>query len=442
MRKAEIAYISFVVALALAFTATLAWSELFALQATEIAGWAVLVALGILAEALAIDFSVGTDREVKSAVTFLPLFACAILFPPAATVVGAVVIVCFAEIVLRHRVLWRLIVNTAQYALSYGLAGVVYTTVSNSSEATSQQVDFLAFTLLTVVFFATNITIVSGFYAVKQQKPLLTIIRQAIGPRGGNLWYDLLASPIAIIAAILYINLYVGGLLLILLPLLLIRYSYLSKLQLEEANRDLLRVLVKAIETRDPYTSGHSVRVAQLARAIAEDLRVPRRRIDKIETAALLHDIGKIEASYAKLIAKSSSLDDEERSRIRTHATKGADLLRSLTSLGSEVINGVRHHHERYDGRGYPDGLRGKNIPLTARIIAVCDAVDAMLSDRPYRSALSIDETRKELLRCAGSQFDPDIVNVIVEEDTLSRAAQFIEQTEAVSEAKPALQGT
>src|SRR5690606_17898887 len=123
-------------------------------------------------------------------------------------------------------------------------------------------------------------------------------LRYVVGSGGANLFYGLLASPVAFAAALLYDRFYIGGLLMIILPIMLIRYSYLSKVQLQQANQDLLRVLIKAIETRDPYTSGHSVRVSTLARAIADDLNVGRRNAEKIETAALLHDIGKIDMIY------------------------------------------------------------------------------------------------------------------------------------------------
>jgi len=207
----------------------------------------------------------------------------------------------------------------------------------------------------------------------------------------------------------------------LILPLMLIRYSYLSKVQLQQANRDLLRALVKAIETRDPYTSGHSLRVSSLARAIAEDLGLPRKKVEQVETAALLHDIGKIDMVYAPLIRKPGELTPEERAVIQSHATRGAELLRSLSSVDEEVIRAVRHHHERYDGSGYPDGLAGKAIPIAARIIMLSDAIDAMLSNRPYRRALTIEQARLELLRCSGTQFDPDIVEAILKSNTLER---------------------
>src|SRR4029079_14307409 len=139
----------------------------------------------------------------------------------------------------------------------------------------------------------------------------------------------------------------------------------------QQANQDLLKVLVKTIETRDAYTSGHSLRVSHLARIIAEDMGLPRRRVEEVETAGLLHDIGKIDTIYSEIIRKPHELTDDERRVIRTHAVKGAELLESLTSLNAAMIAGVRHHHERFDGTGYPNGLKGEAIPLYARIIMI-----------------------------------------------------------------------
>jgi len=382
------------------------------------------IALGILSEALAIDFALGPDRRGKSSITFLPLFACVTIFPTAAAVLTIVVVLAFTELKQNQRLLWRAIFNFSQGILAVGLASCTYTTIRDLRPHDAI-VEIVAFAGLAVTFFAVNLLIVSGYYSLCQPRSLFAVVKDLIGPGAGNLLYDLLASPIALAAVVLYRQLYVGGLLLVLLPLLLVRHSYLSRYRLEQANRDLLRVLIKAIETRDPYTSGHSVRVSTLARAIAEDLGLRGRTVEQIETAALLHDIGKIDSVYASIIGKPRELTEEERRIIRTHATRGAELLRSLTSLPEEVIAGVRHHHERYDGSGYPDGLSGEAIPLAARIVMLCDAIDAMLSDRPYRRALSIEQARAELQRCAGTQFDPHIVEVILRCNTLERVARL-----------------
>ena len=421
MSRPAYLYTAFVVAAALAFALSLPWAELLAFGPQEILGLAAFSGLAILSEALAIDFAVAKDHRAKSSIIFLPLFACAIVFPPSAAVAATVVVLAVTELLFRERVVWRAAFNISQDVLAIGAGALVYHALADADSKTLEVV--LAFALLTLTAFAVNILTVSGLYAIRQKERFTTIIRRIFGGGGGNLLYGLLASPVAMAGAILYRQFDVGGLLMLVLPLMLIRYSYLSKVQLQQANRDLLSVLVKAIETRDPYTSGHSVRVSTLARAIAEDLGLSRRMVERVEWAALLHDIGKIDMMYAPIIGKPSDLTEEERSIIRSHATKGAELLRTLSSVDEVVIQGVRHHHERYDGSGYPDGLAGKAIPIAARIIMLCDSIDAMLSDRPYRRALTIEQARVELLRCAGSQFDPDIVEVVLRCNTLERAA-------------------
>ena len=390
-------------------------------------GVASFVAVGILAEAMAIDF--GTGRPARSSLAFLPFLACTIVFQPIVAVAAVAVVTGVSTFALSRQTFAKAMFNVSQAVIAVALAGVVYQWLLPASQALQpvrDSVDYVGFLGLAATFFAANILLAGTAIALIRRQPVIAVLKQVIGPKGGNLWYDLLASPIAIVPAILYEQYFVTGILIILLPLLLIRYSYLQKVQLEEANRDLLKVLVKAIETRDPYTSGHSVRVATLARMIADDMRLSARRVDEIETAALLHDIGKIDSVYEAVIRKPYDLNDEERDLIRTHATKGADLLQSLSSVSAEVIRGVRHHHERFDGTGYPNGLHGEEIPTSGRIIMLCDSVDAMLSDRPYRRALTLSKVRAELIRCSGTQFDPAIVQVILNRNTLERAAALV----------------
>jgi putative nucleotidyltransferase with HDIG domain len=238
----------------------------------------------------------------------------------------------------------------------------------------------------------------------------------AFGRIWGTALNDLMVLPIAILVAYLYFELHVVGLLVALLPLLFVRYAYLAKFRLEVANRDLLQVLVKAIETRDPYTSGHSIRVQSLSKSIGEELGLSVRTIDELEAAALLHDVGKIEVVYEEILRKPSSLSEQERKIIESHVLRGVEILTSLSSFNSRIIAGIRHHHELFDGSGYPDGLSGVRIPLYARIIKVSDAIDAMLSTRPYRPALS-----------TGKHFDPEIVKVVVKSSVLAQHAAMVE---------------
>jgi len=399
-----------------------------AMSSREYLGLFVFAALGVLSEALALDFTVGPNRQAQSSIAFLPLFACMLVYAPLPATLAAMLVALTTELFFRKPLLWRTVFNTSQYVLSYGAAACIYYFISNKRILSTGSVDFAAFWALAICFFVTNVVIISILMALRGRVTVGSVLREAIGPTGGNLLVDLLASPLAVFTAILYGKLYIWGLFLIIVPLLLVRYSYLSTLKLAKVNKDLLTVLVKAIETRDPYTSGHSMRVAALARTVAEDLGLSRRLVERVERSALLHDIGKIDALYTTLISKPYDLTAEERSLIRTHATKGAELLLSLSAFGQEIISAVRHHHERFDGTGYPDGLSGVEIPLASRIIMLCDSIDAMLSDRPYRSALSIEQAHSELTKFAGAQFDPTIVDVIITNGTLNRAVQLVDR--------------
>jgi len=173
-----------------------------------------------------------------------------------------------------------------------------------------------------------------------------------------------------------------------------------------------LTTLAETIDLRDPYTAGHSRRVAAYSRLLALEMRLSEEDARQIEHAALLHDIGKVGVPDAVLF-KTGPLDDEERLLIRGHPVIGARLLAHIPSM-CKIYPCILHHHERFDGRGYPDGLAGANIPFGARIIAVTDAFDAMTTDRPYRAGLAADDAIVELLRGAGTQFDSRCVSAFV----------------------------
>jgi putative nucleotidyltransferase with HDIG domain len=168
---------------------------------------------------------------------------------------------------------------------------------------------------------------------------------------------------------------------------------------------ETLGFMARTLDLRDPYTAGHSERVAEYSRALATELGLDERQLIVVHSGALLHDLGKI-AVPDSVLFKPARLDPAERRMIEVHPTLGASLLSSVTSM-EDVVPCVLHHHEKVDGSGYPHGLRGESIPLGARIIAVADAFDAMTTDRPYRRGLSSEEALREILDKAGAQFDP-----------------------------------
>jgi putative nucleotidyltransferase with HDIG domain len=194
-----------------------------------------------------------------------------------------------------------------------------------------------------------------------------------------------------------------------------------------QVNEELFMILAKIIDARDPFVAGHATKVAEYATDIAAELNLPTVRVERIHQAALLHDIGKVAISEA-VLRKPGKLTEEEYEYFKAHCDIGADFLETSQTLRN-LAPLVRCHHEHWDGEGYPRGLRSEQIPLEARVLAVADAVDAMASDRPYRAARSVSGILAELKRCAGTQFDPLVVEAFVQiieregEDYLANSA-------------------
>ena len=180
----------------------------------------------------------------------------------------------------------------------------------------------------------------------------------------------------------------------------------------EEAYFDMVRMLAAAVDARDAYTEQHSRRVASFVVVLATHMGLKETHIRDLETAALLHDVGKIGIPDA-ILRKPGKLEPAEYEQIKAHPTLGVNILSAIPK--QELLPWIESHHERWDGSGYPHGLAGEDIPLEGRIIAICDAYDAMTDDRPYHKALSFEQANQELLRWAGRQFDPQMVKLMLE---------------------------
>ncbi len=182
--------------------------------------------------------------------------------------------------------------------------------------------------------------------------------------------------------------------------------------KIRESFLNSITSLVYALEAKDEYTSGHSQRVAEISVAIAGELELPHQDIQDIKLAGLIHDIGKM-GIRASILNKPERLTDSEFKQIKAHPEIGEHILTPIVK-DKPILNMVRHHHERYDGNGYPDGLCGEQVPLGARILAVADAYDAITSERPYRQAMSNKVARDIINRCKGSQFDPKVADAFL----------------------------
>jgi len=185
-----------------------------------------------------------------------------------------------------------------------------------------------------------------------------------------------------------------------------------ASVAMREMNEELLVTFAKMIDARDPYVSGHSAQVATYAVAVAAELGLPEDEAARVRQAAFFHDIGKI-GIPEEILHKPGCLSREEYGIIKKHAVIGAQFLETCQGL-RYLVPAVRYHHERWDGQGYPGGISGERIPLDARILAICDAVEAMASDRPYHRAMPLDAIIAEVERCAGTQFDPRVAAAFI----------------------------
>jgi putative nucleotidyltransferase with HDIG domain len=179
--------------------------------------------------------------------------------------------------------------------------------------------------------------------------------------------------------------------------------------RLEESSLEAIESLNATVDAKDPYTAGHSARVQRIALAVAEELGVAPHRLDAVRFGGLFHDIGKI-AVPDSVLTKPGALDDEEFAIVQRHPADGAEIVSHFSRLHEAVLL-IRHHHERWDGKGYPDKLAGDEIPEEACVVGLADAWDAMTTDRPYRAALSIEQATAEVRRCRGTQFSPRVVD-------------------------------
>lgn len=375
--------------------------------------WNALVAfllLGIVSDSAFLPVPRISQAHVGSSVVFIPFLASVLLFAPPWPMVIAGVTGFVAHYVVRRKTLVRAAFNTAQYILFVGLGGVAYAGLGGHVGFDAFGVNFAAFAAMVIVFFVVN----QGTVALAVSAATDISIREAwTRIAAHSIVYDLVSSSLALVLAFLFIRLQIVGLVVLVLPLFFVRHMYQMNLQVERANRELLELMVKSIEARDPYTSGHSVRVAEYARQLAREAGLPPKLVDQVGTAALLHDVGKIYEEFAPLLRKEGRLTPEERMLMQAHPVRSAELASTIAEFRGKVQTDIRNHHENYDGTGYPDGLSGENIPIGSRIIMVADTLDAMTTDRPYRKALTLSKALDEMTRYAGRQFDPHLVELV-----------------------------
>ncbi|MEO8909996.1 MAG: HD-GYP domain-containing protein [Gemmatimonadaceae bacterium] len=349
------------------------------------------------------------SRNTGGSIAFLPILTCVLLVPNWVGVAGIAASLLVGELISRRAAIKQLF-NTAQGLLGACVSVLTYRVLGGVSLLEPSTLKIVPYVAAILLFFAANSMTISGIVALQENKNLWRLWLKRLR---FTLVYDLLSIPFVFVFAYVYVHFGVLGAALFMIPLLGARQLYKTNWQLEKTNQELLELMVAAIEARDPYTSGHSRRVADMARVISRALGLREREIERIVVAALLHDVGKIHEIFGPILSKPGRLTPEEAAIMRTHPLKSEELARNVSSL-KDVLPLIRHHHENWDGSGYPDGLFGAAIPLGSRIIMFADTIDAMTTDRPYRAALDERSVRKELEKYRGKQFDPKIYDALV----------------------------
>lgn len=384
---------------------------------TTIAELSAVAMLALLA-AVAETMGYVLPRAAKGSIAFIPYIGAVLVAPGWPTVAAAAVVKFLVEACSSREPIKKLF-NVAQLIASLAAAILVFRALGGEAMTPGATASLLETTYSTgipalaafVTTFAVNALLVQSVIALSTGVPIRQAVRENIGT---SIVFDVLASPIVFVFAWVYAEHGSIAALAVWAPIVGFRQLTVSNFELEQTNQELLELMVKSIEARDSYTSGHSRRVRDYAEVIARGAGLSQRDVLHVGKAALLHDVGKIHEKYAPILAKTDKLTPEEWRLMQQHPDDGAELVGTMTRL-RDLIPAIRHHHEQWDGTGYPLAVKGDAIPLAARIIALADTIDAMTSERPYRRAMSADEVRREILRCRGRQFDPVLVDRLLE---------------------------
>jgi HD-GYP domain-containing protein (c-di-GMP phosphodiesterase class II) len=303
--------------------------------------------------------------------------------------------------------------NGAQMSLSAAAAGAAYQALGGPIGL--RQEDFpgvlLAILAANIVQCAVNGALVAVVVGLHQMVSPLLVLQ---GTMARSVLPYLAYGLFGVSLAVLWDPVGLGPMsaVLLLLPLFVARWAYAQYAEEQRAYDRTVRTLMAAVETKDLYTRGHSERVSAASVLIARVIGMREDRVASLRYAGMLHDVGKLGVP-TRVLQKSGRLTDDEFAAVQRHPMQGLEIVREIEFL-DEANAGIMHHHERLDGLGYPMGLRGEHIPEFARVIAVADAFDSMTTTRSYRGARSLDEAVAELRRCAGTQFDPPMVEALV----------------------------
>jgi putative nucleotidyltransferase with HDIG domain len=376
-------------------------------------------------------------KHIDASPTFVTLLAGIVLVPSWFTVVAAGTVILASQVIQRLAPA-KIVFNVAQYVVALSISAAAYLWLRSRGAIFGDNMSPVSLIAVFFTFGLANSFAISAVIASETSSRFWVLLkRNTLGGFG----LDLVVVPFVYIFVKVYLELGVLATSAAAALIIVVRQLHSTNLELQQSNKDVLELTVTTLEARDPYTSGHSRRVSEYSILIGEAIGLSAKQVERLSVAGLLHDVGKIHEAFAPILSKPGKLTAEERAIMESHPIKGAELVRISSHL-RDTVDPIRHHHEAWDGSGYPDGLAGSAIPLFARIIAVADTIDAMASDRPYRRGLAAEKIRAELIRMSGVQFDPELLAKLFRSGTidliLGRACASDDST-GQSEAVPAM---
>ncbi len=368
-------------------------------------------ALAVITESLVLRLPSGMGLSVSLAIVLAALIAEGPLVGTLVT--GAGFLFRIIKIPEQNKIahlfntpIYKTAFNAAQSVLAIGVSGIIYSLLGGVPGKFNIGLTLIVVTLYTVL----NSAIMSFFFALLRKQPYLYVW---ISNMRGILINVLLVGTMGIILFLAYGSYGIWAVLLFLGPLLLARFSFKQYTDLRETYLETIKAFNKLTEAKDTYTGEHASRVENYAVELARFVKLPENKVENIRMAALLHDIGKIGISDL-VLKKTTSLTNEEYEQIKQHPIIGADIIHNVHFL-RDVSTIIRHHHERYDGRGYPDHLAGENISTESAILSLADVYDAITSNRSYRTPMNFQDAVAEIERNSGTQFNPKLTKAFVE---------------------------
>jgi len=375
----------------------------FQVEGGQIIGMLAFAFLSVFSEYLAVTLPYIGNISVTYAIDIALILTFGV---PVAVIVSAVGYLgaCFLNRKQEPIVPVKLLFNQSQFIVTIFVSGMVFHAVADALPAgTGYYVIATAIGALT--YFVVNFSIVTFLFSFLQHKKVWGIWIMNMRWAVPNF---LALAPIGYILSYVYLDIGPLGLFIFFIPLLLARHTFKLYMDMRGMYLKSIQSLALTIDAKDHYTAGHSERVTQFVVAICEEMEMEEEATENLKDISLLHDIGKISVSES-ILNKPDKLTDEEYAVMKKHSQAGYDIVKQMSFLKEPET--ILYHHERYDGKGYPEGLKGEEIPFGARIIAVADAYDAMTTTRPYRKALPHHVAMEELERFRGIQFDPQVVD-------------------------------